>query len=112
MTWTKDTLKQWFLDADESNIKHRAAMSKALLFLYARQTASEQSSGTTNQDNGVGFSGADAEFMSSVARGVQKYGNMTPGQAKYMKKKLAKYAGQLMDLANPATPAPADTVAA
>jgi len=102
--WTKETLRQWFLDADHENVKHRLAMSKALMFLYARQTADEQASGTTAHDNGAGFSGIDAEFMSSVARGVQKFGNMTPGQAKHIKVKLAKYAGQLVEFANPAAP--------
>lgn len=100
-TWTKDTVRTWIQNCNVDNDKHRAALSRALLFLYSRQTADEQSSQTTNHDNGMGFSGFDAEFLSSVAQGVQRYGNMTPRQAMVVKKRLARYAGQLLLMLDP-----------
>lgn len=100
-TWTKDTVRTWIQNCNVDNDKHRAALSRALLFLYSRQTADEQNSQTTNHDNGMGFSGFDAEFLSSVAQGVQRYGNMTPRQAMVVKKRLARYAGQLLLMLDP-----------
>lgn len=92
------------METNPEDAKHRAALSRALLFLYARQTADEQQSAATSHDNGRGFSGIDAGFMSSVAESVKRYGNMTPGQARHIARKLAKYTGQLLDLVNaPAT---------
>jgi hypothetical protein len=113
-TWTQDSLRAWILAANPENVQHRAALSRALLFLYARQTADEQATGTTAHENGAGFSGVDAKFLTSVAQSVQTYGNMTRGQAPYVAKKLAKYTGQLLAMVNaetpqPATPAPVPT---
>lgn len=99
-TWTKDTLKTWIKSTDVNNPQHRAALSRALLFLYARQTADEQSSERTSHTNGMGFGAFDAEFLSSVAKGVQKYGNMSPKQAEHVAKKLVRYAGQLLEMVN------------
>ena len=41
---------------------------KGLLFIYSKQTHDEQNMGETKHDNGIGFSGAHAEIMSSFAR--------------------------------------------
>lgn len=109
MTWTKDTVKAWIQNSDINNLTHRAALSRALIFLYNRQTTDEQSSHTTSHDNGVGFSGYDAEFLSSVALGVQRYGSMTVKQAECVKKRLARYSGQLLLMLDPShiqSPAP------
>lgn len=95
-----DKLRVFIKGADITNTAHRAALGRALLYLYARQTADEQQTETTNVTNGQGFTGFDAEFMSSVAKGVQRYGNMTEKQAKHVQRKLVKYAGQLIGLHN------------
>lgn len=44
-----------------------------LLAMYKRQTADEQAQGFTKQDNGIGFSGVDSQFLSSVAVRAQQY---------------------------------------
>jgi hypothetical protein len=44
-----------------------------LLAMYKRQTADEQAQGFTKQDNGIGFSGIDSQFLSSVAARAQQY---------------------------------------
>lgn len=94
--WTKDSVKTWVKDADVNNTTHRAALSRALLFLYSRQTADEQESQHTAHNNGMGFSGIDAEFLSSVAQGIIKYGSMTPKQAVHVQRRLVRYSGQLL----------------
>lgn len=106
-----DALRGWLKAVaakgkDGITTNERAALTRALLFLYARQTADEQQSGATAHFNGMGFSGCDAEFLSNVARSAQKYGGITAGQAPYVAKKLAKYTGQLLELAQQKMPEP------
>lgn len=106
-TWTKETLKSWLLTLADAPIQgkpispaQRESIKRALLFLYARQTADERADGATSHSNGMGFSGIDASFLSSVARSAQQYGNITERQAPHVAKKLAKYTGQLLELVN------------
>lgn len=68
---------------------------RALVRIYANQTADEQSTMDTKHDNGVGFTGADAHFLSSFAQQYELRGFLTPGQMEYLYKKMPKYARQL-----------------
>lgn len=86
---------------------------KGLIAIYNYQTDNEKDSGTTNQSNGVGFNGVDAEILTSFAEQVL---NRTSQQAKNDYKKfesalsvkqkeitrklLPKYSGQLLRLCN------------
>lgn len=83
-----------------------------LLALYERQTADEQATDATRENNGVGFNGTDANILSSFARqaldnranaaaGLRSYPtDLSPKQIGLARTKLAKYAGQLTDLVN------------
>lgn len=92
-TWTKESL----LDMLERSDK---ALAKALLVLYGFQTADEQAAGYTVEDNGAGFNGADADYMSSVAQFVEKSGFLTQKQVPIIRKKIRKYWKQLLNVAN------------
>lgn len=95
----KATMKAWIQGCDANSVDDRKALTTALLYLFARQTTDEQDAHTTSHSNGMGFTGVDAEFLSSVASRCKKYGNpMTTGQFPYVQKKLVKYAGQLMGM--------------
>jgi hypothetical protein len=48
---------------------------KALLLIYGLQTADEQSSGHTINNNSVGFTGCDSEYLSSLARQLREHAN-------------------------------------
>lgn len=101
--WTKQTIKLWLVECDgkEDCAKTRALVTRALLFMYARQTQDEQSQLATSHTNGIGFTGVDAFFLSSVAEKCIKYGNdISPKQFIYVRKKLVKYSGQLEEFAN------------
>ena len=68
--------------------------------IYAYQTASEQSTQSTHLHNGVGFSGADAEILSSFAEQINT--GRFVGSDKQMRilfKKMPKYAKQLEKIA-------------
>ena len=81
-------------------IRERLATSPAwatrgLLRIYDNQTADEQASQTTSHDNGIGFSGCDAEILSSFAEQIRRGRNMSPKQMALIFKRMPKYAAQL-----------------
>jgi len=76
------------------------AVIKGLIRIYELQTSDEQSAEYTKHHNGVGFSGFDGEFMTSVAKFFLKVGFVTEGQFVHLKKKMMRYAGQLAKIAN------------
>jgi hypothetical protein len=88
------------------------AVERALTVLYARQTADEQISKTTNNNNGCGFNMIDAEIFSSFAEQVAKSRypkgqRLSPKQFgicrkenKHGRMKIAKYVNQLLEVAN------------
>jgi hypothetical protein len=68
---------------------------KGLQRIYERQTADEKASQTTNNLNSVGFSGADAEILSSFAEQTLKNRALSDKQMAILFKKMPKYARQL-----------------
>lgn len=70
----------------------------ALLEIYKHQTVSEQEQGYTQVNNGVGFSGVDSEFLSSLAESLIKYKRLSDKQNFYLMKIMPKYANQLIGI--------------
>jgi|TARA_Y100000310_G_scaffold326834_1_gene392265 hypothetical protein len=68
---------------------------KGCVAIFALQTAEEQKSAITTEDNGVGFSGVDAEFLTSLAVQYTQRGSLSPRQLVHLHKRMKKYAGQL-----------------
>lgn len=68
-----------------------------MLVIYAKQTLSEQTSQTTSELNSVGFSGCDAEIMSSFSQQIQRGRTLSPKQMVIVFKKMPKYWEQLWD---------------
>lgn len=91
--YTKQSIKAML----ETNDK---AVQRGVLAIYAYQTAAEQATEETNQDNGVGFNGADAPILSSFAKQLQKGWKLSEKQMAIARKKIVKYAGQLTKIAN------------
>ncbi len=73
---------------------------RALTALLARQTEDERSSQTTKHQNGQGFNGTDATILTSFALQVQRGRHLSEKQLAIAFKKLPKYAGQLLEVAN------------
>lgn len=92
-TWTAEEIKNLVQTNDK-------VLYGALKKLYACQTADEQTSGTTNHQNGAGFNGVDAPILSSFCEFLNKTGFLTPKQRIIARKKLVKYTKQLTMLAN------------
>jgi hypothetical protein len=97
MEWNKASIRAICETPNEGN--HCKVLAKMLLALYAKQTEGEKASGCAVEQNKQGFNGCDAEFLSSVAESVKKYGSLTNRQSLYVGKKMKKYAGQLEEIA-------------
>ena len=74
-------------------------VGRAVYALFERQTNEEQNADMTVHQNGVGFSGCDAEILSSFAKFWKKTGFLTPKQLVLARKKLGKYRRQLAEIA-------------
>ena len=83
-----------------SFIRERIAVSdkwaiRALLRIYSFQTAEEQDVQQTREHNNVGFTGVDAEILSSFAQQVKRTGTLSYKQMTILKKRMPKYSRQL-----------------
>lgn len=83
-----------------------AALEEALLAIYQRQTRDEQSAGTTTHQNGVGFTGIDANRGTYCAKWLlDDRGNRLPHRhltgrfLVWARKAMPKYGGQLASMA-------------
>lgn len=63
-----------------------------------RQTEYELENELTNESNKVGFSGPDAEILTSFYRVIKKGYSLTPRQKAILFQKIPKYAGQLVGI--------------
>lgn len=72
---------------------------RALLVIWSRQTESEKITHTTMQDNGQGFSGNDAEFLTALADQLRIKGFLSAKQMAWVFKKMPRYWAQLLDIA-------------
>ena len=101
-TTKKVTIKQKVAFLREQLATSDAWALKALLRIYAEQTNAEKAASTTSEDNGVGFTGLDAAFLTSLAKQYGVRGSLSPKQMVFLHKKIVKYAGQLLRFSDPA----------
>lgn len=71
----------------------------AILALYECQTADEKNTASTVEHNRRGFNAFDAEFMSSLAEQLLAGRFLSAKQMSVARKKLGKYSGQLLRIA-------------
>jgi hypothetical protein len=74
---------------------------RAIVRVYEKQTEAEQSAGQTFNQNGVGFSGTDAEILSSFARQINSGRTLSPKQMAIVMRKAPRYWGQIAPLIPP-----------
>jgi hypothetical protein len=89
--WTPERIAAGIQNADN------AKLYRMLKFLYDRQTQVEQDTHSTVERNQRGFSGFDAQFLSSVAAKAAKYGSLTDKQAPHVRKRLLRYWRQFQE---------------
>ena len=71
---------------------------RALERIAMRQTEYELENELTRENNKVGFSGPDAEILTSFYRAVKKGYPLTSKQKAILFRKIPKYAGQLVSI--------------
>ena len=86
----------------------QAWAQRGLIRIFENQTADEQASATVSHDNGIGFTGVDAEFLTSLAKQLQSGKTLSPKQMVWVHKKMPKYAKQLVESIAPAAPVAVD----
>lgn len=100
---TKDSLNQMLVQADPAKRVH--IIGRALVALFERQTAAEQSSDATHNDNGIGFASSDARTGSLTAKSYIARQNLVQWQVdQWMRQsrgypRICKYARQLNEIA-------------
>ena len=75
-------------------------LEKGILAIYRYQTSEEQVLGETVEQNGYGFNGADASYLSYIARYLLTGRHLDGGYLIKSREKMIKYAGQLARIAN------------
>lgn len=80
------------------------AVVRGVLAIYNNQLPEEQYNGRTIALNGVGFNGADSRPMSRYAEIIRRDGKLAGGQFLDAKRRIMKYAGQLVTIANSRKP--------
>ncbi|MDR2457456.1 MAG: hypothetical protein LBD41_03140 [Clostridiales Family XIII bacterium] len=79
-------------------------LERGILAIMKYQTQRELASERTIEDNGVGFNGVDGPFLTSLGKWIEKSNRpwgqkLTPKQDAVACKKMLKYAGQLLRIA-------------
>lgn len=73
------------------------AVIKAIAIIYSRQTEDEKAIECTRNHNGVGFTGPDGHFGTSLGKQIARKGTLSAKQIKYARKMMVKYAKQIYD---------------
>jgi len=89
--WSKEAIRELLMSNDN-------AVYAGMLRIYDRQTSAEQASQQTSIFNSVGFTGCDAEIMSSFTVNYKKFGKLTEKQMVIARKKMVKYWRQLLEV--------------
>lgn len=92
-TYTPEDIKAHLTTSDQW-------LTRALVAIFKRQTAYEQQAERTQDLNGVGFNGVDAEILSSFAKQVLQGRTLSEKQIALARKKMPKYSRQLARIAN------------
>jgi len=101
---TKESLRKMLNEADDTKRQH--IIGRALVRLFKRQTNSEQMSDSTEQDNGIGFTGGDAKSGSLTAKFYMTHGKLLDWQVERWMRvgksgypRICKYDRQLNEVA-------------
>jgi hypothetical protein len=92
------TAKEQIVDQMRKNLETSSnTRARALLRIFENQTRDEQASESTNHYNGIGFTGSDAQFLTSLAKQFKYKGYLSPKQDAILARKIKKYARQLVE---------------
>lgn len=90
LVWDKNSIK-------ELVGRNPVAAVRALEILYNRQTEAEKQVEQTVIHNTIGFTGADAEILTSIYKQYKKFNKISEKQLAIVQKKMKKYWSQILD---------------
>jgi len=91
----------WTIDEIRENLLTKPKwLFRGILAIYEYQTEDEKNRRDTNEYNDVGFNKFDADFLSGMAKRLLEDQQLSEKQVEVSKKKMIKYAGQLLKIAN------------
>lgn len=85
-----ERIREYIKNSDE-------AVTKAISIIYSRQTNEEKAVECTMNHNGVGFSGLDGRFGTSLGKQLAMGRTLTAKQIAFARKMMVKYARQIYD---------------
>lgn len=88
--WTVDYLRELIAS-------NKDAALRALRRVYLNQTASEAREGSANTTNGIGFNRSDAPQLTSIAKDLERYGELSPHDLNILHELMPKYAKQVFN---------------
>lgn len=91
--WTKEEIR-FKVETDNT------WLIRGLLAIFDRQTDDEKNDEITKHENNIGFSGCDANILTSFAKHYKEHGWLSKKQIEICRKKMLKYCGQLAKVAN------------
>jgi len=91
--WTSDVIR-------DKLVTDNRWLFRAILAIYAGQTADERLKMDSVYDNRRGFNKPDARQMTGIALFLESGGELSPKTIEVCRTKMCKYAGQLAKLAN------------
>ena len=97
MRITKKALKDFVSEKVAEDVRWTL---RALMVVYSFQTDTEKIKEQTSVHNTVGFTGCDAEFLTSLAKQYERRGSLSDKQMKILYKVMPKYWRQLIDASN------------
>lgn len=92
VTWTRESIRALLFNNPK-------AVYRAVLAIYARQTASEQAAATTLEQNGIGFNGSDALYFTRIVKRLQRRETIPAWEYRNIQRRIMKYSGQLLCIA-------------
>ena len=89
--WTVEKIKE-LIDKNDKMV------AKSIIKIYELQTEDEKGLMSTKESNGVGFNSIDSFILTSFAEFYMERGYLSPKQIQIGRKKIKKYAGQLLGI--------------
>lgn len=97
----KVTKKNTIAYVREMLATNQAWALRALVRIYTEnQTEQEKTIEDTTENNGIGFTGTDGNFLSSLAKQFITRGSLSTKQMQFVLKKMPKYARQVVAFAD------------
>lgn len=92
------TQKQWKSYIQDLIARSDAALKRAIVQIYERQTYEEQMQGAAIAENDVGFSKIDAKELGDIAKKIKAGKELTEAELAKSRNKMKKYWKQLMHI--------------